>query len=79
MRVAIRQYLKSQKVLGFKKSGIRGRISHKGQQVLACYLGNKNKDVKPEDSSDAREELAMELLLQGQSFPKFYFKNLSFL
>ncbi len=29
-------------------------------------------------STDYQEELALELMMQGNSFPKFYFKNLFF-
>lgn len=78
MRQSVSRYLKIQPVLGYSKSQMAAGFTNSRQQRLSRNFGNAQGEVAHEDAANPGEELAVELLFQGQSYPRFYFKNLSF-
>jgi len=78
MRQSVSRFLKIQPVLGYKKAQLAAGFTSSGQQRLSRNFGNTQGGAAHEGAANPGEELAVELLFQGQSYPRFYFKNLSF-
>lgn len=77
MRQSVRLYLRGRSIFPGKKTPVIRSINPR-EETPGPFPEEDQSRQKEEDYADVREELALELLLQGYSYPKFYFKNLFF-
>jgi len=77
MRQSVKQYLRGRSAFFGKKTPVITPINPQ-EVTTGSFPEVKQSHRKQGDCDDINEELATELLLQGHSYPKFYFKNLFF-
>lgn len=78
VRQSVKRYLKGRRVLRTKKSQISKKSSYSQDKTQGWIPERSHLRRKQGEYSHIKEELAIELMLQRHSYPKFYFKNLFF-